>query len=122
MRAQLLMGAVLIFIFGTMFSLIASGRWLLNGEMDIFKALSSFNTVTFSSGGGWDVLKGPIDFFNGVATALMWDYPFLSDPWAVIIKFPLWVVSIGVVWGFVEVFVSVVQGVVGTIRNLIPGI
>src|SRR3990172_1651320 len=100
MRAQMLMAAVLIFIFGTMFSLIASGRWLLDGEMDILKALTSFNTVTFSSGGGWDVLKGPTDFFNGITTALTWNYPYLSDPWAVLIKIPLWVVSIGVIWGF----------------------
>ena len=37
----LLMGAVGIFIVGTLFACIASGRWLLNGEINIINALAS---------------------------------------------------------------------------------
>lgn len=122
MRPQLLMSAVLIFIFGTMFACIASGRWLLDGEMNIINALASFNTVTFSAAGGWDVMKGAAQFFNAIATALSWNYPFLDDPWALFVKIPLWVISIGVVWAFIEVFISIIQSLASAVRSLIPGV
>ena len=122
MRPQLLMSAVLIFIFGTMFSCIASGRWLLDGEMNIVNALASFNTVNFSVGGGWSAVQGVADFFNAIATAFTWNYPFLSDPWCLFIKIPLWVISIGVIWALVEVFISIIQSLASAIRSLIPGI
>lgn len=122
MRPQLLMGAVLIFIFGTIFSVIASGRWLINGEMNIINALASFNTVSFSTAGGWSVIKGMDSFWSAIATAFTWDYPYLADSWAVFVKIPLWVISIGVIYGFIEVCLPVVQGIVGTIRSLIPGL
>ena len=119
MRPQLLMAAIGIFIFGTIFACIASGRWLLNGETNIINALASFNTISISAGGGWNVPKALMDFFDAIITAFTWSYPYLSDPWAVFVKIPLWLISIGVIWGFIEVASTVVQGVIGSIRSLI---
>ncbi len=119
MRPQLLITAVGIFIFGTLLALIASGRWLLNGEISIINALASFNTMSVQAGGGWNVPKTLADYWNAIITLLSWDYPFLSSPWAVFVKIPLWLVSIGVVWGFIEVATSVIQGIVSAIRSLI---
>ncbi len=121
MRPQLLITVFGVFIFGTMLAAIASGSWLLGGETNIIRALASFNTVTLQAGGGWGIFQGLITFGNAVATALTWDYPYLSDPWCIFIKIPLWLVSIGVVWGFIELATTAIQGIVGTIRSLIPG-
>jgi len=120
-RPQLLMGAVGIFMLGTMLACISSGRWLLNGEVNIFNALASFNVMSVEAGGGWGVAKTIGSYFNGIVTALSWDYPFLDSGWAVFIKIPLWLVSVGVVWGLIQVAISAVQGIVGSIRSLFTG-
>lgn len=122
MRPQLLMGAAGIFIIGTVLACISSGRWLLNGEINIFNALASFNVMSVEAGGGWGVAKTIGYYWSGIVTMLTWDYPFLSSPWAIIVKLPLWLVSIGVVWGLITVAISAVQGIVGTIRSLFTGV
>jgi hypothetical protein len=119
MRPQLLMAAVGMFMIGTMLCCIASGRWLLNGEINIFNTLASFNGMQVSAAGGWAVMKQLNTFINAISTALMWNYPFLDDPWCILVKFPLWIISIGVVWGFISVAMIAVQGVVGMVKNII---
>jgi len=120
MKKQL-MGAIGIFIIGTLLACISSGRWLLSGETNIFNALASFNVMSVESGGGWGVAKTVGDYFNGIVTALSWRYPFLSSGWCIFIKIPLWLVSIGTIWGLIELAISAVQGIVGTIRSLFVG-
>ena len=119
MRPQLLMGAAAIFIIGTVLACVCSGRWLVGGEMNIINALASFNMVGVQSAGVWDVPKTISTYWDAVATALSWNYPFLDSPWAMFVKIPLWLVSIGVVWGFIEVALTVVQGLVSAVRGII---
>lgn len=121
MRPQLLMGAMGVFIVGTLMCCICSGRWLLNGEINIINALASFNMMSVSAGGLWSVPKMLGSFFSAIITALSWNYPFLSSDWALFVKIPLWLVSIGVVWGLIEVAINVIQGIVSGLRNLIGG-
>ena len=117
MRPQLLMGAFGIFMIGTILACISSGRWLLDGEVNIINALASFNTMQVDVGGFWSIPKGLSTFWSAVITALSWDYPFLDSAWAIFIKIPLWLVSIGVIWGFIQVAITVVQGMVGLFRS-----
>jgi hypothetical protein len=112
-----LQAAAFIFIGGTLLSCLMSGRWLLNGETNIINALASFNTISVSVTGSWTFAKGMVDFFNAIVTALSWDYPFLASPWALFIRIPLWVVSIGVVWGLVEIGQRIIDTVLSTIRS-----
>lgn len=109
-----------IFIIGTILACISSGRWLLNGEIDIINALAGFNAVEFQAGGVWSVPKGIGRYWDATVTALSWNYPFLDYEWAIPIKAILWVISIGVVWGLIQFAVSVIQGLVGAARSLIP--
>lgn len=119
MSPNRLQQAALIFFGGTLLACIASGRWLLNGETNIFNALSSFNTLEIQTAGGWAIPKGIATFFDALITALSWNYPFLSSPWAIFVKIPLWLVSIGTGWGLIEVFLTVVQGIVNSIKSFI---
>jgi hypothetical protein len=122
MSPNRLQQAALIFIVGTILATLASGRWLLNGEMNIINALASFNTVAVQTGGIWGLPKYVIDFFSAIVTALSWNYPYLSSPWAIIVKIPLWLVSIGVIFGLVQIATTAVNGIVSGIRGLItPG-
>ena len=119
MRPQWLITAVGIFIFGTIFSCIASGRWLLDGEVNIITSLASFNTIQLQLAGLWTIPKGIASFVNALVTALAWDYPYLSSSWAVFVKIPLWLISIGTVWALIQVMIQVVLGIVGAARSLV---
>lgn len=117
MSAARLQQVFLIFIGGTLLSCIASGRWLLNGEISIINSLASFNTLQIQTAGIWALPKGIIDFFSAIITALSWNYPYLSSPWAIFVKIPLWLVSIGAIIALVEGSKAVLTGVIGTIRG-----
>lgn len=119
MRPQQLMGAAGIFILGTMLACIASGRWLLGGETNIINALASFNTVSVDAGGFWSVPKNTSAFISACVTALSWNYPFLSSAWAFVVKIPLWLISIGVVYGLITLAFSAISGFIGAIRRIV---
>lgn len=113
---------VFVFFGGTLLSLIISGAWILNGEMNVFEAISSLSTVKIDSGGGWAAAKGVTAFFDGLITVFTWDYPYLQSPWAFPLRVVGWVISAGVVWGVIQASAGIAQGIVGSIRSLItPG-
>jgi hypothetical protein len=117
MRPHWIIGSVGIFIIGTMFACIASGRWLVNGEVNIINALASFNVVGVQE--DWGLAKSTISVFNAIVTALSWDYPFLDDPWAIFVKVPLWLVSIGTIWSLLEMGTAAVNGILGVIKGIV---
>jgi hypothetical protein len=120
MSPKLLMSAATIFIFGTIFSCICSGVWF-GEEIDVVNALASFNTMSVQSGGTWNAPKTLSTYWDAVVTVLTWGYPYLDYAWAIFIKIPLWIISIGAVWGFIQLFVLIIQGLVSMVRNLLPG-
>jgi hypothetical protein len=119
MSPRYIMVAFAIFIIGTILSVICSGVWLGSNEVDIVKGLASFNTMEVQAGGGWNAPKTLKTYWDAMITCLTWNYPFLSSSWAWFVKVPLIVVSVGVVWGIIQLFTSIIQGLVGFVRNLI---
>lgn len=119
MNPKLLMAAVAIFFIGTILSCLCSGIWFTN--VDVVKALASFNTMSVQAGGIWNAPKTLGTYWDAVITVLSWNYPFLSSSWAIFVKFPLWIVSIGVVWGFIQVFISIIQSLVSVFKSFLPG-
>ncbi len=119
MSPRLLMTVFIIFVVGTLMACIASGRWLLSGETDIINALASFNTMSVQAGGVWNAPKTLSTYWDAAVTALSWSYPYLDSAWAIFIKLPLWAISVGVVWGFIQVAMTIIQGLVGIVRNFL---
>ena len=119
MHPKMIMGIVAIFIFGTLLSCLCSGVWLTN--VDTINALASFNTMSVQSGGVWNAPKTLSTYWDALITVFMWNYPFLSSSWAIFVKIPLWVISIGAVWGIIQVFVTIIQSLVGMVRSFLPG-
>lgn len=117
--SKYLMGIVGIFIFGTIFACICSGRWLLNGEINIINSLASFSMSNVQTAGGWALPKSPLVFWDAIVTALAWNYPFLNYSWCIFLKIPLWMLSAGFLWGVIEMAITVVQGLLGAIRSFI---
>lgn len=121
MGVKMMMSVFAIFILGSLFSCLCSGVWLGSDEVDIVNALASFNTMSTQSGGVWNAPKTLSTYWDAAVTMLSWDYPYLDYTWAIIIKIPLWVVSVGAVWGIIQLFVSIIQSLVSMVKNLLPG-
>ena len=79
MRPHMMMSVFGIFVIGTLLCCLASGRWLLNGELDIINALASFNTMEVQAGGVWNAPKTLSTYYDAAVTAFMWNYPFLES-------------------------------------------
>ncbi len=91
----------------------------MNGELDIISTLASFKAENFAVGGGLTVPTGITTYWNAIATALTWDYPFLASSWLIFIKIPLWVISAGVVVGLIQMAIYVISALVGLVRSVI---
>lgn len=122
MRPQLLMFCVGVFAIGTILSLAYSGRWFTSGDIDILNTLAMVRGVEVQVSGGMSFLTPVIDFFSGIFTTISWSYPFLDNAWGFILKLIfLYPVSVGVVYGFIQLFVTIASGLVGLVRSLLPG-
>ncbi len=116
-----IMAAFAIFAIGTILSMLASGVWFAQGEIDVINALASFNTMSVAAGGVWNAPKTLGTYWDAMITMLSWSYPYLSSAWVFPVKLILWTISIGVVWGLIVVFATIIQGLVGIARSLLPG-
>jgi len=121
MSVKMMMAIFAIFILGQVLSCLCMGIWPGDKQIDIWNTLASFNTMSVQSGGVWNAPKTLGTYWDAAITMLVWDYPFLDYTWAIIIKIPLWIVSVGTVWGFIQLFVSIIQGLVSMVRSLLPG-
>ncbi len=117
MSPKYLMAVAGIFIFGTILSCLASGLWIGQNEVDIVNGLASFNTMSVQAGGVWNAPKTLGTYWDAAVTVLSWGYPFLGYSWALFVKIPLWIVSIGAVWGFIQIFATIIQGLVSMVRS-----
>lgn len=116
MRPHLLMFAYGIFIIGTLLSLICTGRWLMNGEINIINSLAS---LSINETVGLPMPTGITAFFEGTFVAISWDYPYLDSPWGFCLKLVLlYPVSIGVIYGLVQLAVMIVSAVFDALRSL----
>lgn len=121
MSVKMMMSVFAIFILGTILSCLCSGIWFGSDEVDVINALASFNTMSVQAGGVWNAPKTLSTYWDAAVTMFSWNYPYLNYTWAILIKIPLWIVSVGAVWGFIQLFVSIIQGLVSMVRSLLPG-
>ena len=119
---RLLMFCYFVFIVGQILSLALCGSWLGDSEVSIVQQLTGYSVIELESAGGWAIPKQLAGFFvTGIPSMLSWNYPFLNDGFGAIFKWVfLYPISIGVVWGMVEVFAPVIQSIFTGIRNLLP--
>lgn len=116
------MGCFGIFFIGLMTSMVATGIWFTGSEVGLINQLAGFGVVQVSTFGGWGIAKNILTWFSALSTLLGWTYPYLDNAIGWIIKGTiLYPVTIGVVWGIIELGQSAIQGIAGTIRSLIGG-
>ena len=121
MRSHLLMFCYGVFIIGTMLSLATTGRWFTDADISIIGTITSLRGIQIQALGGIPFLQQAIGFFNGTLAMISWSYPYLENAWGTMFKWIfLYPISVGVIWGFIELFSMVAQGIAGFIRNLLP--
>lgn len=121
MRPNWLLMGVGIFLFGTVLMAITSGRWLVNGEINIINALASFEN---KSVGDIVAPNALMAFFNAIITAVGWHYPgtWLDEArngWIMFLKFPLWLTSFAVIWALIDIGRYLVQGAITAIKSIL---
>jgi hypothetical protein len=110
-----------VFIMGTMLSLAMSGIWFGENEINMINTLTGYNIIqiqTLSFGSVIGMVSG--FFTNGLPMMLSWGYPYLDNFVGNVIKLAfLYPVTFGVVWGVIELFVQVLQGLASAIAKII---
>lgn len=121
-RPHLIMFCYGVFIIGTLLSMIASGIWFGESQIGIINHLAGFSIIKVQTMGEWAIPKNIYTFFGALITMVGWKYPFLDNPWGEIFKVVfLYPITIGVIVTIVEAAATVIQGIAGTIRSLLPG-
>ena len=113
-----IMMVVAIFIIGSVLSTVMSGVWFTDSSVNVLNKLAGFTAGTENSASGGYSLS-PVTWFNALVTIFTWNYPYLDYPWAVFIKIPLWIISVGAVWGFIEFSVYAVSNLLGRLRSML---
>lgn len=121
MRPHMIMFLYGVFITGTVLSVIFSGRWIEEGEVSVINQLAGFSVVNVEAMGGWALPKNALMFFSALVTIFAWNYPFLDNFAGQLFKwFFLYPVSLGIIITLIQLAITVLQGIAGTIRSLLP--
>ncbi len=104
---KLIMFMVFAFIGATFISRILEGAYFASTDIEILNQLTVFRDVEIL--GLFSIPTLNLSFFTqGLPHLLMWDYPFFTGTWA-FFRYFLYVLSVGVVWGILIVFVGVLS-------------
>lgn len=108
MSPRWIAGLSFLFILGTIISVAIEGAFFGQGDIDVLNEMLGFSA--FEAGGLMAIPKIGIGFItHGLPKMLLWDYAFL-DGHFVILRILLMSLSIAIVWGIVQVFLTVAQG------------
>lgn len=122
MKAQIIMFCYFAFMVGTILNLAIEGSWIGGQEVSMINQLTGYTNVEIQSAGVWAIPKQVAGFFShGIPKLIAWDYSYLDSGFPALFKWTvLYAISAGVVFGVVQLFVPVIQGLVTSIRSLLP--
>ena len=122
MTMRMIIFCYFVFIVGTILALSVSGSWLGATEVDTVKFLTGYSTIEMSAGGMFSIPKAFGGLFTeGIPNMITWNYPYLESGFGAVFKWVfLYPISIGVVWGLVELFIPVLHGLMNIVSGFIP--
>ncbi len=104
---KFIMFIMFAFIGTTLISRFLEGAYFSSTDIEILNQLTVFRDVQVL--GLFSIPTLNLSFFTqGLPHLLMWDYPFFTGTWAMA-RYFLYVLSVGVVWGILIVFVGVLS-------------
>ena len=112
MNPKLIMFVSFVFLIGTLSCLIIEGTYFGTSELDVVNSLTGYNTVQISGAGVWTIPKLAWGFLiEGLPKLLLWDFSFFQGGYFIIRLILIMTLSVGLVWGVVQTFLPVAQGV-----------
>lgn len=115
-----MMFATFVFFVGSLLCLFIEGGYLGSDQMSLANALTGYNIVEISGAGTWSFAKIAGGFLTtGLPKLIMWDYNFFQGGYFIVRLFMIMTISVMVVWGVIQVFLTVAQGIIGWIRGLL---
>ena len=104
---KFIMFMVFAFVGCTLISRMLEGAYFSTTDINIMNQLAVFRDVQIL--GLFSIPTLNLDFFTqGLPHLLMWDYPFFTGTWN-LFRYFLYVLSIGIVWGILVVFIGVLS-------------
>lgn len=113
-----------IFLGGNLVCVIFAGTWLGGTDLSNIQNLTSVNVQTTQGVGGSSVITAATQLLTtGIPTMVTWGYPFLDDGIGAIFKwFFLYPITIGMIWGVVELFAPALTGIFSSIVGALKGL
>jgi len=95
-----------------MISLLIEGAFMRTEDINIINQLTGYSAL--EAGGIMAIPKLGWGFMtHGLPKILLWDYAFLEGAGFEILRWILMPLSIAVVWGIVQTFIGIAQGLLG---------
>jgi hypothetical protein len=112
MSPKLIMFVSFVFFVGTLCCLIIEGSYFGAGELNIVNSLTGFNIIQVSGAGIWSIPKLAWGFMTvGLPKLISWDYNFFQGGYFIVRLFLIMTLSVGIVWGVIQTFLGVAQGI-----------
>jgi hypothetical protein len=108
MRPQYVMFLAFCLLTGNLLCAVMDGVWLVAEDVTIMGYLTGMTNLQTAS---WTaIFTVPFNFFtHGLPKLLLWDFSFLQGS-AGVIRWFLFVISIGAIWAIASMFLTSIQG------------
>lgn len=108
MSVKMIMYFAWAWVICTLVCLFIEGGYFGDTEINIINQLTGYNTLEL--GGIWGIPRIIIGFFtHGFPKLITWDYSFFEGTWALIRIILIAVLSVGAIWGLVQLFIPIFQ-------------
>ena len=112
MSVKMMMFIVFTFITGNLLCCFIEGTYLGEETTSIINLLCGYSVTDLQSTGGMSWVSAAVGFFTtGIPRMILWDYSFLDGGWEIFKYIFLFPITIGVVWGIVQLFTTTISGI-----------
>jgi hypothetical protein len=118
MSPKILMFVSFVFFIGSLCCLFIEGAYFGPSDIDLVNSLTEYNVIEVSGGGTWSFAQIGSALISAIPKMIMWDYNFFTGGYIIFRLFFIMTLSVGVVWGIIQIFVTVAQGIIGWIRGV----
>jgi hypothetical protein len=109
---KLMMMCAFLFITGNLLCAFIEGTWLGEETTSVINILCGYQTTDINATGGMSWVSAASGFFTvGLPKMLAWNYSFLEGGWSIFKLILLIPISVGFIWGIIQLFVTVISGI-----------
>jgi hypothetical protein len=120
MSPKLLMFATFVFFVGSLLCCFIEGNYIGSDQTNLANSLTNYHIIEINSSGSWTFASTASGFFiKGIPKLILWDYNYFQGGYFIVRLFLIMTISVMVVWGVIQVCITIAQGIIGWIRGLL---